>query len=409
MSFYRDKEIKGYIVFLIFFSMLLLSIGVVFGMQQISNAKALYLAHDEAVASSLLAQGISRDAVANALTNTEICDAGRELLTTTGIGNNTENKNLPFIYQFQKSTFNTLIIITTLLCLILSVGTFVFFWKRKRLFEQAEEVLTNYINGDYSCHLPQNNEGTIYQIFALVEQLATMLESKNEAEHKTKIFLKSTISDISHQLKTPLAALTMYQEIIKNEADKVEVVTDFSVKIEIALQHIEQLIQSMLKITRLDAGNIVFEKGRYHVLELIEFSINELTTRAKNEDKQILVDGDSEQQIECDLKWMSEAIGNIVKNALDYTKPGGNIHITWERTTINLHIFISDNGDGIAPEDIHHIFKRFYRSQHPLKTQGIGLGLPLAKSIIEGQGGFISVQSELNEGTTFTLSFLTEL
>ena len=72
----------------------------------------------------------------------------------------------------------------------------------------------------------------------------------------------------------------------------------------------------MLKITRLDAGNIVFEKGRYHVLELIEFSINELTTRAKNEDKQILVDGDSEQQIECDLKWMSEAIGNIVKNAL---------------------------------------------------------------------------------------------
>lgn len=125
MSFYRDKEIKGYIVFLIFFSMLLLSIGVVFGMQQISNAKALYLAHDEAVASSLLAQGISRDAVANALTNTEICDAGRELLTTTGIGNNTENKNLPFIYQFQKSTFNTLIIITTLLCLILAVGTFV--------------------------------------------------------------------------------------------------------------------------------------------------------------------------------------------------------------------------------------------------------------------------------------------
>ena len=89
--------------------------------------------------------------------------------------------------------------------------------------------------------------------------------------------------------------------------------------------------------------------------------------------------------------------------------PGGIIQIIWERTPAIFRIFISDNGNGIAPEDIHHIFKRFYRSKHSLDTQGVGLGLPLAKSIIEGQGGFISVQSEVNEGTTFTISFLTEL
>lgn len=88
---------------------------------------------------------------------------------------------------------------------------------------------------------------------------------------------------------------------------------------------------------------------------------------------------------------------------------GGIVHITWDRTPAMFRILISDNGTGIAPEDIHHIFKRFYRSQHSLDTQGIGLGLPLAKSIIEGQGGIISVQSEIGNGTTFTLSFLTEL
>ena len=139
------------------------------------------------------------------------------------------------------------------------------------------------------------------------------------------------------------------------------------------------------------------------------YSINELTTRAKNENKEIQIEGDDEQQLICDLDWTSEAIGNIVKNALDHTQDGGIIRIIWERTPAMFRILISDNGTGIAPEDIHHIFKRFYRSKHSLDTQGIGLGLPLAKSIIEGQGGVIAVQSEIGNGTTFTLSFLTEL
>ena len=111
----------------------------------------------------------------------------------------------------------------------------------------------------------------------------------------------------------------------------------------------------------------------------------------------------------CDMEWTGEAIGNIVKNALDHTQVGGIVRITWNRTPAMFQIFISDNGSGIAPEDIHHIFKRFYRSKHSIDTQGIGLGLPLAKSIIEGQGGVISVQSESGKGTLFTLSFLTEL
>lgn len=409
MNLYCDKQIKGFLIFLILFAFLLFGSGFVFGMSQISNARAFYLAHDEAVASSLLNHGISRDVVAVALTNTVISEDGQNLLAATGIDGQADNRMLPFIQQFQRATLLALTIGITLLCLILAVGTLFFFWKRKRLYEQAGEVLTNYINGDYSCHLPQNSEGTIYQIFAYIEQLATMLQSKNEAEHKAKDFLKSTISDISHQLKTPLAALTMYQEIIEGEPDNVETVKEFSAKIGVALKRMERMIRSMLKITRLDTGNIIFEKDCYNVTELIALSISELTTRAKSENKQILIDGDSKQQIVCDLEWTGEAIGNIVKNALDHTMPGENIHITWERTPTMIHIFITDNGNGIAPEDIHHIFKRFYRSKRILDTQGIGLGLPLAKSIIEGQGGLISVRSVLSEGTTFTLSFLTEL
>lgn len=408
MSLYYDKQIRGFFVFMILFAFLIFGVGMAFGMHQTDNVKALFRVHDEAVASALLDQGVPKDVIAIALTNTEIGENGQNLLAAVGMGIQGENHVLPFIRQFQRSTFYELITGITLLCVTLAVGILLFFWRRKRLFEQAGEVLASYINGDYSRHLPQNSEGAVYQIFTLIEQLATMLQSRNETEQETKNFLKSTISDISHQLKTPLAALAMYQEIIENEPDNAETVKEFSIKTGTALKRMEQLIQSMLKITRLDSGNIVFEKTRHSLTELIALSVNELTTRAEIENKQILIDGDSRQQIVCDLEWTSEAIGNIVKNALDHTEPGGTIQITWEHTPSMSRIFIADNGCGIAPEDIHHIFKRFYRSRHSLDTQGIGLGLPLAKSIIEGQGGVISVQSGQNTGTTFSIVFLTE-
>ena len=291
---------------------------------------------------------------------------------------------------------------------VLLLGIFVFLWSRNQLFQQAGKVINNYIQDDYSCHLPQNSEGEIFRVFASVEQLATMLQSKSETEHKAKEFLKNTISDISHQLKTPLAALSMYQEIIEAEPDNVDTVKEFSAKIGAALKRMEQLILSLLKITRLDTGNIVFEKTLYPVKEVVENAINELTTRATHEEKQIIIYGEPNQMLICDMDWTSEAIGNLVKNALDHTEPGKTILISWEKSPTMVRIFVSDNGNGIAPEDIHHIFKRFYRSKHSLDTPGIGLGLPLAKSIIEGQGGLISVQSDLHRGTTFTISFLTK-
>ena len=114
----------------------------------------------------------------------------------------------------------------------------------------------------------------------------------------------------------------------------------------------------MLKITRLDMGSILFEKEYYSISNVVGNAISELTTRAVSENKEIIIDG-LEQKFFCDMEWTSEAIGNIVKNALDHTGSGGKIHISWERTPAMFRILISDNGHGIAPEDIHHIFKRF--------------------------------------------------
>lgn len=305
-----------------------------------------------------------------------------------------------------------------LLSALLFGGTFLFIKKRERLYQEAADTVKCYIDGDYSRHLPQNEEGTIYYVFHLIEELATILQSKNEAEHRTKEFLKETISDISHQLKTPLAACSIYQEIMEKEPEQPDVIKEFSYKTGLAIKRMEQLIQSMLKLTRLDTGNIIFEKDECSISDLMEHALAELITRAGIENKNIIMppppaghtpNDAADETFLCDRVWTSEAIGNIVKNALDHTKSGDTIRIFWECSPLMTRITISDNGEGIAPEDIPHIFKRFYRSQSASKTPGIGLGLPLAKSIIEGQGGVLSVKSALQEETTFTLTFLTKL
>lgn len=406
MSLFQDKQIRKYWIFMICYAIFVMSVGSLFILIECNTIKKIYVTHDEKVVSSLLEQNVPKVVIENAMTCSETSKDGQHFLNRLGRG---ENSSSSFLLEFEKQTFVIFGIVVSILILTYFISSFIFFWSRKKLYYKAEKIIDNYINGDFSEHLPQNSEGDIYRFFSSVERLSTMLQSKNNAEHKVKEFLKSTISNISHQLKTPLAALNIYQGIISEEPENEEVVRRFSEKIGISLNHMEQLIGAMLKITRLDIGNIAFEKKEYYISELISHSVSQLTERAICEKKQIRILGNIKQVINCDLEWTSEAIGNIIKNALDHTKQGDIIRISWECTPVIFRIFISDNGNGIAQEDIHHIFKRFYRSKHSLNVQGVGLGLPLAKSIIEGQGGLISVQSEVTKGTTFTISFLTEL
>lgn len=407
MSLLHDKYNRWYCIFIAALVPLLFLIGLTVIDTQTAAAKEMFLTHDNAIATSLLEEGVSKELIATALMNTEADSTGSRFLAEIGLSNSTDIVNLPFISAAKNTMLTSLIGLLFLWTLFLFLGTMLFLYHREKLYRKSENIIKDYIGGNYTVHLPQSNEGNIYQFLASVDQLATMLQAKNDAEQKTKKFLKNTISDISHQLKTPLSALVMYQEIIENEPDNSETVKEFSLKIGTALKRIERLIQSMLKITKIDAGSISFEKSNYSIPNILGHAISELTTRASNEKKEIVIDGDLEQMLYCDIEWTGEAIGNIIKNALDHTDAGGKITISWEQTPAMIRIFITDNGHGISGEDIHHIFKRFYRSKNTSDSQGIGLGLPLAKAIVEGQGGILSVQSERLQGTTFTLSFLT--
>ncbi len=409
MSFLRDKISRNYFRMLVIFSVLFLFFSLIFCIWQTEMTKSILINKNKTVTSALLEQGIGVDVITTALTNTKESEEANLLLQQAGI---TKQTAFIFFPELRNMYFRTVIVMLPFLLIgivLLLLAAIRFFNKREQTYSMASKIIKEYAEGDFSNHLPRAESGMLYSLFSSIDQLATALQAKNETEQVSKEFLKNTISDISHQLKTPLAALSMYNEIIIDEPDNIETVTNFSGKTNHALGRMEQLIQALLKITKLDAGNILFEKKRCTVKEIVNQAKESLDTRAQRENKQLIISGSPEDMITCDFVWTIEAIGNLIKNALDHTSSGGHVWISWEQSPALLHLTVRDDGAGIVPEDIHHIFKRFYRSKNSLDTQGVGLGLPLAKSIIEGQGGILSVQSMQGQGTTFTVSFLTKL
>ena len=281
-----------------------------------------------------------------------------------------------------------------------------YFREQHKIMEHAILQITEYISGNKDVTIECNDEGELYRLFHEVNSLVAILNAHAENEKNAKKFLKNTISDISHQLKTPLAALNIYMGLIQDEAEELPTIQEFSRLSEQELDRIEGLVQNLLKITKLDAGMIVLEKSLENVSEIAESVKKHFLFRASQEGKEICLSGSGETAFLCDRSWMIEAISNLVKNALDHTKEGDCIRMDWWVSASILQITIKDNGSGIYPEDLHHIFKRFYRSRYSKDAQGIGLGLPLAKAIVEAHNGTIEVDSTLGRGTSFTMNFL---
>ncbi len=281
-----------------------------------------------------------------------------------------------------------------------------YFKEQHKIMESAISQITEYISGNKDVTIECNDEGELYRLFHEVNSLVAILNAHAENEKNAKRFLRNTISDISHQLKTPLAALNIYIGLIQDEAKEFPTIQEFSLLSEQELDRIEALVQNLLKITKLDAGTIVLEKNLENVSELAENIKNHFLFRAEQEGKEICLSGSEETTLLCDRSWIIEAVSNLVKNALDHTEKGDCIRIEWRSFASVVQIIIKDNGSGICPEDLHHIFKRFYRSRYSKDIQGIGLGLPLAKAIVEAHNGTIEVDSILGRGTSFTMNFL---
>ena len=373
------------------------------------ETQSLLFERERTMSSSLMEQGISPAMIASAIKNAESTREGAALLKKIGHTETASVRLFPDIDRSVRAFAGIAAGMAALPAIALAVMSIHFLWKREKMYRQAESIISQFSEGNFERHLPQNAEGSIYQLFSAVEELAVALRAQSRKEQQMKAFLKDTISDISHQLKTPLAALHMYTEIIAEEPGHKEIVERFSEKTMQSLERIEQLVQALLKVSRIDAGSIVFHKEWHSALALIESAAADLSVRAQKEGKKLIMEGDPAQMLLCDGSWTRESVANLIKNALDHTDEGGVVTVSWECSPAVFRMTVSDDGCGIAEEDIYHVFKRFYRSKRDGGRQGIGLGLPLAKSIVEGQDGILSVSSTPGEGTVFTITFLSNL
>lgn len=281
-----------------------------------------------------------------------------------------------------------------------------YFQVQDQIMEEAITQIHAYLSGDSDARISCDDEGELNRLFHEVNSLVTILNAHAENEGNAKIFLKDTISNISHQLKTPLAALNIYNGILQTEAQDHPDIREFADLSEQELDRMEALVQNLLKVAKWDSGTIVLQKVEEPLSEVMECIERHFTYQAQQQKKNLIFSGDDTVKLLCDRGWFMEAVSNLVKNALDHTKAGDTIQVAWKGFGSIVRVTVQDNGSGIAPEDLPHIFKRFYRSRFSQDTQGVGLGLSLTKAIVESHNGTIEVDSDPESGTRFTLNFL---
>ncbi len=288
--------------------------------------------------------------------------------------------------------------------LLLGGCSIVYTVRRYKDIERLSGYLRKIYSGDYSLDIRDNVEGElsilkneIYKVTLILSKQAELLKTEKEQ-------LADAISDISHQLKTPLTSMTVMTDLLNKDNLAPEKRKEFTKNLELSLKRMEWLLTSLLKLAKLDAGTVKFKKEPVEVGDLLAQVTRPLLIPMELKEQKLTVRGEAGITFLGDKGWTAEALINILKNCIEHTQNGGEITISFEENPIYTEIIIKDNGDGIDKEDLPFIFKRFYRGKNA-SEDSVGIGLAMAKSIITSQGGDVSVSSEKQEGSSFCVKF----
>lgn len=304
---------------------------------------------------------------------------------------------------------NILIKVEIVLMILLIITIIIILIEMKKVYSKVKVAYTyanEVIKGNYSQYLDYKGEGEFPILANEMNSMVDVIKNNLENLNDEKTFLKDMLTDISHQLKTPLTSIKMMNEIIITKEDlPIEKRRDFLNRISTQIERMEWLIYSLLKIARLESGKIEFNKESLELSEIVEDSVRCLEDKAKSKNIKI-TRSNTEGEILGDKEWTIEAFVNIIKNAIEHTPVDGTVDIAIETTSVFNRVTIKDSGEGINKKDLPNIFKRFYRGNSSLKTESIGVGLAMSKSIIERQNGYISVRTNKGKGTEFEITFV---
>ena len=336
--------------------------------------------------------------------NSENPEQKDEVLSKYGYTN-----NISYIKELENSMNTSIrinIAIIILLGVIAIIVALIYTNKRDKSLRSINKYLDKVNNGNYELKIEDNGEDEISRLRNELYKTTILLRESAENSEKEKTNLSNSLADISHQLKTPLTSIRIMLDNIEENPNMDEKTrNEFIEEISRQIDWISSLVISLLKLAKFDAGAIVMQDTQINVKKLIDNVINNLAIMIDIKNIKIEEKIDEDVILRADYNWQLEALTNIIKNCIEHSKEDSKIKIEVENNSIFVKIKITDEGEGIAKEDLSHIFERFYKSKQASENS-IGIGLSLAKTIIEKENGYIKVDSELGKGTTFEIKYL---
>lgn len=290
--------------------------------------------------------------------------------------------------------------------LILSIIVFKYNHSESKKINEITKYIEEINRGNYKLNIEENTEDELSILKNELYKITIKLKEVAENSQKDKTTLKDSLSDISHQIKTPITSiLIMLDNILSDENMPEDIKKDFIKDIKREIINIKFLVESILKLSKIDSNSIKFIKKEVFIKDIINEAVKNVSMLSELKNIEIIVSGDDSIKTICDLKWQVEAITNILKNCIEHSYENRKIYINYNQNNMYTELKIEDNGTGIDAKDLPHIFERFYKGKNS-SSDSVGIGLALSKSIIESNNGYIQVDSKLNKGTTFIIKYL---
>lgn len=337
-------------------------------------------------------------------TNTDL-QYGKDELLKYGINIQDLNSIISVQNQMEKNLIVNIIIVI-LFNFAWIAATLIYLNKRDKKLKEITNYIYEINNKNYQLDIDENSEDELSNLKNELYKITVMLKEESENSKKDKENLKTSVEDISHQLKTPLTSISIMLDNIKENSNMDNKIRQkFIFEISRQIDWINWLVISMLKLSKLDADIVEFYPRVINVNLFINEIIKNLEIPIEIKNQKVVIEGTQETSFLGDFRWQKEAITNILKNCIEHNRDGGIIFIKHEENSLYTKISIKDEGEGISKEDLKHIFERFYKGKNSPENS-VGIGLALAKSIIEKNNGIISCKSEVGEGTEFIIKYM---